>query len=61
MHLLTEINFLQTSLITLNHYHVTVRGKEPVTCVGVNEDLELIIKDSNGNIKNVLSGEITFK
>lgn len=48
-------------LINKKAYHVTVRGKEPVTCVGVNEDLELIIKDSNGNIKNVLSGEITFK
>ena len=48
-------------LINKKAYHVTVRGKEPVTCVGVNKDLELIIKDSNGNIKNVLSGEITFK
>lgn len=48
-------------LINKKAYHVTVRGKEPVTCVGVNEDLELIIKDSNGNIKNILSGEITFK
>lgn len=42
-------------------YHVTIRGKEKVTCVGIDDNLELIIKDSNGATKNVLSGEITFK
>lgn len=56
-----EISKDNSMLINKTAYHVTIRGKEQVTCLGINENLELIIKDSKGNIKNVLSGEITFK
>lgn len=56
-----EISKKYSMLINKTAYHVTIRGKEKVTCLGINENLELIIKDSKGNIQNVLSGEITFK
>lgn len=42
-------------------YHVTIRGKEKVLCLGIDDQGELIIQDKLGNIKTVLSGEITFK
>ncbi|WP_024614415.1 biotin--[acetyl-CoA-carboxylase] ligase [Clostridium sp. Ade.TY] len=40
---------------------ITLRKEEKVTCLGIDDFGELIIKDSNGNIKKVISGEITFK
>lgn len=40
---------------------ITPRSEELVTCLGIDDDGELIIKDSLGNIKKVISGEITFK
>lgn len=40
---------------------ITSKTKEEVTCIGINDDGLLIVKDSNGNEKKVISGEITFK
>lgn len=40
---------------------ITLRKEEKVICLGIDDFGELIIKDSNGNIKKVISGEITFK
>lgn len=40
---------------------VTPRSEELVTCIGIDDAGELIVKDSSGNIKKVISGEITFK
>lgn len=40
---------------------VTLKGSEKVICLGIDDDGELIVKDSNENIKKVISGEITFK
>ena len=39
---------------------ITLKKEETVTCLGIDDLGELIIKDSKGNIKKVLSGEITF-
>lgn len=41
--------------------HITSRGEEKVTCIGINDEGELIVKDSLGNIKTIISGEISFK
>lgn len=48
-------------LINMNAKLITPRSKESVICLGIDDDGELIIKDSSGNIKKVISGEITFK
>lgn len=56
-----KISKKYSMIINKTAYHVTLRGKEKVTCVGINDDLELMVKDSNGDIKTILSGEITFK
>lgn len=58
----TSLNICRNNSIILNKdaYLITHNNKEKVHCIGINDDGLLIIKDSNGNIKNVLSGEITF-
>lgn len=48
-------------LIGKDAYHITSRGSEPVTCIGLSDDGELIVKDSAGVEKKIISGEITFK
>lgn len=48
-------------LLNKKGYHITSRGKEEVTCLGIDDEGELIVEDSNQNIKSVLSGEISFK
>ena len=40
-------------------YLITSRGKEEVTCVGITDDGELVVRDALGNEKQVYSGEIT--
>ena len=47
-------------LIDKEAYLVTQNNQEKVTCIGIDDDGLLIIKDSTGKIKTVLSGEITF-
>lgn len=48
-------------LLNKDAFLITSRSKEAVTCVGINDEGELIVKDSNGNEKRILSGEITFR
>lgn len=48
-------------LVNKEAYHITSRGREKVTCLGIDDEGELIVKDSLQNIKSVLSGEISFK
>lgn len=48
-------------LIDMTARLVTPRSEELVTCLGIDDDGELIIKDELGNIRKVISGEITFK
>lgn len=48
-------------LIDMTANLITPRNTESVTCLGIDDEGELIIKDSFGNIKKVISGEITFK
>lgn len=48
-------------LIDMTAKLITPRNTESVTCLGIDDEGELIIKDSFGNIKKVISGEITFK
>ncbi|AOR24074.1 biotin--[acetyl-CoA-carboxylase] ligase [Clostridium taeniosporum] len=40
---------------------ITYHKEEIVTCIGIDDNGELIIEDSNGNKKPVTSGEISFK
>jgi BirA family biotin operon repressor/biotin-[acetyl-CoA-carboxylase] ligase len=40
---------------------ITCNNEETVTCLRLSEDGTLIVRDSLGNEKTVLSGEITFK
>ncbi|MGL5414065.1 MAG: biotin--[acetyl-CoA-carboxylase] ligase [Clostridium sp.] len=40
---------------------VNINKREKVTIIDLTSDGELLIKDSKGNIKPVISGEITFK
>lgn len=41
-------------------YLITSAGKEKVRCLGLNDDGELIVCDSRGISRSVVSGEITF-
>lgn len=41
-------------------YLITSLGKEKVKCIGIDDDGALIIKDSKGITRSVISGEITF-
>lgn len=56
-----EISRKHSILLNKKAYHITSRGKELVTCLEVDDQGELIVEDSNGEIKSVLSGEISFK
>ena len=47
-------------LLDKDAFLVTPKGKEKVHCLGINDDGLLIIEDSLGNTRDVLSGEITF-
>lgn len=47
-------------LLDKDAYLITSNNKEKVHCIGINDDGMLIIKDSKGEIKSVISGEITF-
>lgn len=47
-------------LLDKDAYLITSNNKERVHCIGINDDGMLIIKDSKGEIKSVISGEITF-
>lgn len=40
---------------------VSLNYREEITCIDINDNGELIIKDSKGVIRPVLSGEVTFK
>lgn len=40
---------------------ITPMREEDVICLGIDDEGELIIEDTNGEIKKVLSGELTFK
>lgn len=42
-------------------YLVTINKKEQVRCLDINSNGELLIQDSTGTIRPVLSGEITFQ
>lgn len=48
-------------LIGKEAYHITSRGKEQVLCIGLSNEGELIVKDSNGLEQKIISGEITFR
>ena len=38
-----------------------IKEEKDVICLGIDNEGELIIKETNGQIKKVLSGELTFK
>ncbi|MDR5588732.1 MULTISPECIES: biotin--[acetyl-CoA-carboxylase] ligase [Clostridium] len=40
---------------------ITYHNEEIVTCIGINDNGELIVKDTAGNEKAVTSGEISFR
>lgn len=40
---------------------VSLNNREEITCIDINDSGKLIIRDSKGNIRSVLSGEVTFK
>lgn len=40
-------------------YLITSQGKEEVTCIGITDNGELLVRDALGNEKQVYSGEIT--
>lgn len=42
-------------------YWMNGKNKVKVTCLGLNDDGELIIKTENGEERSILSGEITFR
>lgn len=46
-------------VINKDVYLITFNKKEKVTCLGIDEEGALIVKDSTGNVKKVISGEIT--
>ena len=56
----SEQSILGSILLDKDAFLVTPKGKEKVHCLGINDDGLLIIEDSLGNTRDVLSGEITF-
>ncbi|WP_244834884.1 biotin--[acetyl-CoA-carboxylase] ligase [Clostridium sp. BJN0001] len=40
---------------------ITLNNEEIVTCIGISDSLNLIVKDSSGTEREILSGEISFK
>ena len=56
-----EISKTHSLIINKQAFLVTSRGKEKINCIGLDDNGELIVLDENGNKKNILSGEITFK
>lgn len=40
---------------------ITLNKEESVTCIGISDSLNLIVKDSSGKEREIISGEISFK
>lgn len=57
------INICRNNSLFINKIDnlVTSKNIETVTCIGLDNSGELIIKDSFGRIRKVISGELTFK
>lgn len=55
-----EICKEKSFIISKEAYLLTFNKKERVQVIGIDDEGQLIVKDENGIIKNVLSGEITF-
>lgn len=56
-----KISTENSFILDKDAYLVTSKKKEKVRCIGLDHNGELIVLDHNGNRKNILSGEITFK
>ena len=48
-------------LIDKQAYWINCKNKTKVTCLGLNDNGELVVKTENGEEKSILSGEITFR
>lgn len=48
-------------LIDKQAYWINGKNKIKVTCLGLNDNGELVVKTENGEEKSILSGEITFR
>ena len=48
-------------LIDKQAYWINGKNKVKVTCLGLNDNGELVVKTENGEEKSILSGEITFR
>lgn len=48
-------------LIDKQAYWINGKNKTKVTCLGLNDNGELVVKTENGEEKSILSGEITFR
>mgnify|MGYP001101446449 CR=1 FL=1 len=46
-------------IINKDVYLITSKGKEKIKCLGIDKDGALIAEDTNGNVKKIISGEIT--
>ena len=55
-----EICIANSSIFGKKAKLITYNKEEIVTCLSLSDTGNLIVKDSNGNEKTVLSGEITF-
>lgn len=55
-----EICRANSIILDKDAYLITSLGKEKVRCLGIDDDGELIICDSKGITRSVISGEITF-
>ena len=48
-------------ILSKKAYVVNSNGKEEVTCIKIDDDGNLIVKDKNNKLRCILSGEVTFK
>lgn len=57
------VDICKKNSIILDKDAYLVRGntKEKVHCIGINDQGELMVRDEKGNVKAVISGEITFR
>ncbi len=57
------VNICRTHSLLINKqvYWIVGNNVTPVKCLGINDEGELIVKTEDGNVTNVISGEITTK
>lgn len=57
------LEICRTHSAVIGHYIYTIRNneKEKVKCIDINENGNLVVEDEKGNIKEIISGEVSIR